>query len=464
MLNDLKELIAIESVKSQPEEHAPFGRGCRQALDWFLQKAESYGLKTGELDGYAGWAEYGDGQECVAALCHLDIVPAGEGWASDPFTLLIENGNLYGRGVADDKGAAIMCLHALKEIKEKSLKLNKRIRVIVGLNEEHGSGCMKYYVANGGEIPKVSFVPDSDFPIINSEKGILHLGIRIPLDKFFQENIAHISGGGSINVVPDKASISIFKDSPLSNYLTQVGGGTISSEIFSQPEIVGSILAAGHRIEDYFIKIESDVITIETVGTAGHAMAPHKSDNAIWKLFSFLDGLSDKSPILKCFNEYFCTPMSAEKLGIYKSDPQSGDVTISMGIIEVDENSLYFTLDLRLNITSNHEEVQEMIAKAWPPKSKVEVLRYSPNLFIDCNDTLITTLLGAYKDVTGLDAYCMHCGGGTYARELPNAVAFGPTFPGLVTNIHKPDECFPVEAFYKAAKVYKEAFIRLAKI
>lgn len=463
MLNDLKEIIAIKSILSEPEENAPFGRGCRNALDWFLQKAKSYGLKTGELDGYAGWAEYGEGTECVAALCHLDVVPAGEGWASDPFTLLIEDGKLYGRGVADDKGAAVMCLHALKEIKEEGIKLNKRIRVIVGLNEEHGSACMKYYVANGGEIPSVSFVPDSDFPIINSEKGILHLDVTIPLDKFFKENVAYISGGESINVVPDRASISIFKDSPLYEFLLKVGNGKINSEIFSKTEIVGSILAKGHRIEDYSIKNESEVITIEANGTAGHAMAPHKADNAIWKIFAFLDGLSDKSPILTCLNEYFCTHMSAEKLGIYKSDEQSGDVTISMGKMGVDENSLYFTLDLRLNITSDPEKVQENIAKILPAKSKIEVLRYSPNLFIDCNDNLITTLLSAYKDVTGLDAYCLHCGGGTYARELPKAVAFGPTFPGLVTNIHKPDECFPVEAFFKAAKIYKEAFIRLAR-
>ncbi|MCL2675448.1 MAG: Sapep family Mn(2+)-dependent dipeptidase [Firmicutes bacterium] len=461
ILNDLKELIAIKSVLSDPQDAAPFGPGCKSALDWFLDKANSYGLATGQSEGYCGWAEYGEGTECVAALCHLDIVPAGEDWATNPFKLTIRDSKLLGRGVTDDKGSAVMCLHALKDIKERGLPLKRRIRVIVGLNEENGSKCMLHYVEHC-EIPAASFVPDADFPLINSEKGILHLKARVPLDKFFKDNIASIGGGESFNVIPDRASISIFADSPFGQKLKAICGNKIAECVFTNSEIVGAILAGGHRIEDYTIRDGGELITIEARGKSGHAMAPHKADNAVWKLFSFLNGPAGDSPLVENLCAYFCTVKSAEKLGIYKSDEESGDTTISMGVIEVDDKTLSFSLDIRLNITNNHEDVKKKILAALPARSKLEDVRFSPNLFVSKNSRLITTLLGVYKDVTGLDVYCHRSGGGTYARTIPNAVAFGPTFPGVVTNIHKPNECMPLEDFFAAAEVYKEAFIRLA--
>lgn len=463
MFNDLAELIKIKSVKDEPCENAPFGKGCREALDWFLDKAREFGLSVGESEGYCGWAEYGEGETCIGVLCHLDVVPAGDGWSSDPYSLLIENGKLYGRGVADDKGSVIMCLHALKEIKDSGIKTKRRIRIIVGCDEEHGSSCIKHYVEHC-EIPTYSFVPDSDFPVINSEKGILHLKATVPLDKFFRQNVAYIHGGESINVVPDTAAISLFNDSPLAKYFAELTGGTITREIFSKPELVGNILAAGSRIEDFSVKNESKVVTFETTGTAGHAMCPQRADNAVWKLFLLLNANGFESEIVKTMNEYFCTPLSAEKLNIYKCDEESGDTTISMGMIDVSDSSLHFTLDIRLPISADHEEVKRNILAVLPAHSKLDVLKYAPNLYIAKENPLVTALLEVYSDVTGEEPYCLKCGGGTYARELPNAVAFGPTFPDVETNLHKADENFGIADFEKAMRIYKEAMLKLARL
>jgi len=474
--NDLKEIIAIKSVLEAPPEgvkNAPFGAGNRAALDWFLKKAKAFGLKTGEVDGYAGWAEYGEGDECIGALCHLDVVPAGESWTYPPFELTEKNGRLYGRGVVDNKGAVVMCLHALKEIKAAKTKTNRRIRIIVGLNEEHGSACINHYVGhieNGG-IPKMSFIPDAGFPVINSEKGILHLQVTIPLDSFFKKNIAYIEGGASINVVPDGATVSIFKDSPIGGIIEKLAqesaGGIIDNKLFSSPALAGEILASGASPNDYSIKTEADVYTITTAGTAGHAMAPDQADNAIWKIITALGALggASSSPVVDFLTTYICNAKATSKLGIYKSDEASGDVTLNAGIIEFDgDSNLRFTMDVRLCVSANVDEVKANIEKALPKGGRMEVLRFSPNLYVSKDDPLVKTLLAVYKDKTGEDGYCVQTGGGTYARALlpAVAVAFGPTFDGKDSNLHKPDEYTDVDDFKKCAEIYKEAMIRLA--
>lgn len=461
MLNDLAEIISIKSVLGEPQEGAPFGIECRKALDWFLNKAQSYGFKTCDMDGYCGYAEYGEGDTCIGVLCHLDVVPAGEGWTTDPYKLVIEDGYMYGRGVVDDKGSVVMCLHALKEIKESAIKLSRRIRIIVGCNEEHGSACIKHYVKHG-EIPAMSFVPDSDFPLINSEKGILHLMYSIPLDEFFKQNIAYIQGGESYNVVPDHAKISIFKDSEFGKKLLALCNGEVNNSIFSSSYVAGEILASGIRLEDFTAIDEGEAITIEAKGISGHAMEPHKGDNAIWKLFKLL-ACFDDGEIVTFMNNYICTPIGAEALGIYKKDDVSGDLTMSMGIIKVDDDRLYFSLDMRLPICASHEEIKKQLLSKLPGKSKLESETYAPNLYIDKSSTLIQTLLKVYEECTGKEGYCMICGGGTYARELPNAVAFGPTFEGVETNIHNIDEHVSIVEFEKAAEIYKKALIALAK-
>ncbi|MBR2967795.1 MAG: Sapep family Mn(2+)-dependent dipeptidase [Clostridia bacterium] len=461
MLKDLSEIIAIKSVLGEAQPGAPFGVECRNALDWFLAKAEEYGFKTGNYDGYCGYAEYGEGKECIGALCHLDVVPAGEGWSSDPFALVIKDEQLFGRGVVDDKGSVVMCLHALKEIKDSGIKLNKRIRIIAGCNEEHGSACIKHYV-NHGEIPSMSFVPDSDFPLINSEKGILHLMYSLPLDDFFKKNIAFISGGESYNVVPDRSRISIFKDSELGKRFLEICDGNISNKLFTCSQAVGAILAAGYKVEDFCAIDEGEVITIETRGVAGHAMAPDKADNAIWKLIKMLACFTD-SEIVSFLNEYICSHSAAENLGIYKSDDVSGELTMSMGIIKVDDDRLYFSLDMRLPVCANPDEIKRQISSKMPAKTKIEQKKFAPNLYIDKNSPLVQTLLRVYTECTGKEARCLICGGGTYARELPNTVAFGPTFEGSETNIHNIDEHVSIAEFYKAAEIYKKAMIELAK-
>ena len=458
MLNDLRELIAVKSVMGEAKENAPFGEGPRKALDVFLNIAARYGFKTHDEGGYCGWAGMGEGEDIIGILGHLDVVPAGEGWSHDPYSLAIEDGLLLGRGVADDKGPTIAALHAMKRIKDSGIKLRHRVRLIVGCNEENGSQCIEYYREHC-EIPKASFVPDADFPIINSEKGILHLLLTLDCDSALTQNVSKMNAGIRPNVVPDLCSLDVPKDSELYGYLEKLGS---DNSVFTRPEVATVIARGNMRIEDFSIHFFEDKLVLEARGVAGHAMDPDKGENAAVKMLKLLSGLpaTKKSAALNSIVGALGANDSAKLLGIECEDEVSGKLTVNLGILELKSGKLNITLDLRLPVCADHEKVKAKIAERISGAVVAE-LRFSPNLYIPADNPLITARLSAYEEVTGEKGECLYCGGGTYARELPNAVAFGPTFKGLETNIHNIDESFPIELMEKLVGIYEKAILKL---
>ena len=162
LIQDIMKLVSIDSVETAPDAGMPFGAGAAKALDCFLETAESIGLKTENFDHYAGHADYGDQEETLGILGHVDVVPCSGSWVCDPFKPEIIDGKLYGRGVLDDKGPLLACLHAVKILKEMGVPLSKKIRFIVGANEETDWKCMDYYF-NKKKIPapQMSFTPDA---------------------------------------------------------------------------------------------------------------------------------------------------------------------------------------------------------------------------------------------------------------------------------------------------------------
>ena len=147
ILSHIQDSIRIESVSGEPYEGAPYGKGPKAALEHALRLGESFGLKTKNVDDRAGWVEYGEGEEMIAILGHLDVVPAGDGWNYPPFGGEICDGRLYGRGVLDDKGPVIGAICGLKAMKDLGIKTKRRIRVIFGCAEETGCDCIHHYIA-----------------------------------------------------------------------------------------------------------------------------------------------------------------------------------------------------------------------------------------------------------------------------------------------------------------------------
>ncbi|MDE7164269.1 MAG: Sapep family Mn(2+)-dependent dipeptidase [Clostridiales bacterium] len=462
ILDDLAEIVAIPSVYSEPKGGAPYGEACLDALKWFVNKAHSYGLNSELMDGYCAYAEVGSGEECIGILGHLDVVPAGNGWASDPFKMVEEDGKVYGRGVGDDKGAVVVCLHALRSLKNQGAKLNRRVRLIVGADEERGSSCIRYYLANGGEVPAMSFVPDSEFPVINSEKGIAHIILNFT-DEKLSKNIAAITGAECANAVPDKSTVSVVAGSPLQKYIEELCGGTVTAELFKKQPIAGRIIEGGNSLTDYEI-YNGKNIDITAVGTAEHASTPDKGDNALWKTLGLLSACNEAigAECLPGIYEYLCASDAAQRLGVYVNDPKSGNTTMCLSQAELDCDTLKLLIDFRLPLGVTAEDVAQKLEEKTGCKAVVR--DYHENLYIAEDAPLITALLEVYRSLTGDMTQPLQVGGGTYARELPNAVAFGCTPLGVDINMHRADENFPVRQLFKNYEIYLAAAKKLANM
>lgn len=459
ILDDLAEIVAIPSVYSAPEPNAPYGKACLRALEWFVDKARAYGLKAEIMDGACAYAETGEGKECVGILGHLDVVPAGNGWATDPFKMVEENGKVYGRGVGDDKGAVVVCLHALKAINESGKKLKRRVRLIVGADEERGSSCIRHYLEKGGEVPAMSFVPDSEFPVINSEKGIAHI-IFTFRDELIEKGVTHISGAECANAVPDRATARIAKGSALFTAAEKLCGGTPTAELFKTKKIAERIVSGGASFNDFEIYNGADGMELVAVGTAEHASTPEKGDNALWKLFGVLGALG--SPVADTVYEYLCSVLSSEKTGVYVDDAKSGDTTMCMSQAWIEDGALKILIDFRLPLGETADFVAEQIANKTGCSATVR--DYHENLYIDENAPLVKALLKVYRELTGDMTAPLKTGGGTYARELPNAVAFGCTPVDIDINMHRADENFPVAQLFKNYEIYLKAAEELANL
>ncbi len=463
ILGDLDEIVAIPSVYSAPQKDAPYGIECKRALEWFVAKARSYGLKAENIDNYAAYAEVGEGAECVGVLAHLDVVPAGNGWSTDPFKVCHDGGMLYGRGVGDDKGSVVVCLHALVALKDSGAKLKRRVRLIVGADEERGSSCIRHYLEAGGEAPAMSFVPDSEFPVINSEKGISHIRFVFD-DKALYDNVDYIEAAQCFNAVPDRSVVKLVKGSRLERAINERCGGAPTADVFKTLPAVEEIISSGSRPEDFEITSGAAQIEIAANGTAEHASTPEKGDSALWKMLRFLASYNGTigSKYLEKISEYMCTPLAAEKLGIYVDDVKSGDLTMCMSEAKFDCGKFTFVVDFRLPLGVKPGDVAGRVCKILG--CTADILDYHPNLYIDEDSPLIKALLKVYRGITGDDTPPLKTGGGTYARELPNAVAFGCTPVDMDINMHRADEHFPVEQLFKNFDIYLAAMKELANM
>lgn len=459
MINDLARLIEINSTNATAEQGAPFGRNNRKALDVFTDIARGYGLRTGTDEGYAAWAEYGEGEGLIGILGHLDIVPAGNGWSTDPFKLTVENGMLYGRGVSDDKGPVVACLHSLARLARENVKLNGRVRLIVGCNEEEGSACIKHYVKHC-EIPTVAFTPDSDFPVTASEKGILHLSVSLPLSPTAAQALSYVEGGEKANIVPNLCKAAITKNSPL---YAALDAYRVPADILKNEKVALALAEHGCDLSDISIYPSGGFIEISARGTSAHASTPLKGSNAISKMSVLLCALLPEDETLSKLAEIFGARSPEKALGIYESD-ETGETTVNAGVCRKKDDKLVLTLDIRIPACSDAKKVTATIKEKFG-NAQVVTLHSAPALSVDENGLLVNTLMNVYRDCTGdFESKPLHIGGGTYAKELPCCVAFGAVFPGKNTHMHDADECYPVEDFYKLEEIYYKAILALDEI
>lgn len=446
MLKTLSEVVRINSVRGEEKADAPFGEGPKKCLNFVLEKAKELGFKTKNMDNYMGWAELGEGSEMIAVMGHLDVVPEGSGWDKDPFSGQVENGNIYGRGTMDDKGPTVACLYALKAIKESGLPLKRRIRILFGTNEETGSDDMKYYRENGGEIPFCGFTPDGEYPVINGEKGIINATFKKDLDQKSDLILKKISGGTAFNVVPAHAK----------------------AEFTCQEFLKKEILADKKFSEKIKIEETKEGFIVEAKGLEAHASTPEKGNNAIGNLLIAIKDFPMDKELKKAvvfLAEKIGLETFGQSLGIDIYDDNSGKLSLNMGVIEGNENFLEVKLNYRYPVTRSYDECAPILDKQFDQVGFKKIFeKHKNSLFVDENTEFIKILLDVYKEHTNFKPHTKSIGGGTYAKALPNIVAFGPIFPGDEIREHLPNEYWEVEKIFLNMEIYADAMYRLANM
>jgi len=439
MLQELEHLIMFKSISEETENHeAPFGEECKKALEYVLSLGEKLGFRTKNIDGYCGYIEMGEGEEMVGIIGHLDVVPANmeDGWKSNPFIPEIREGKLYGRGAIDDKGPIIASLYAMKAVQE-TMKINKRVRLILGLNEEKNWKCIHYYKQRE-EAPTIGFSPDADFPCIYAEKGI----ITVKLDhEFYIDNceILEVStGDNAINVVPKYCMMRL--------KLTQPE----EMERFQNTE------------EVHVERISKDTVKLVAYGKAAHAAHPKMGENAIIKMLKYLKG---NWYIDKLEENGVLELESPKAFGGEDTADESGVLTSNIAKMKYAYGRLKLYTNLRVPVNTNLDEIQKCceILKTKIPGLEYGLDNSNTGLYVAKDSYLVKTLTNIFNEETGLQEEPIAIGGGTYARAFKNCVSFGMNMPGDPDMCHQVDEFIDIEKWLLGTKIYARAIYELAK-
>jgi succinyl-diaminopimelate desuccinylase len=443
LVADLRLLLQCESVKSEPLPFAPFGLGVRAAFDKVLEFGERYGFRTKDYEGYALHLEIGEGEEIVGALSHVDVVPPGSGWSLPPFEGVVRDGYIYARGAQDDKGPTMAVLYAARAIQELGLPLRRRIRLIVGGDEESGWECMRYYFQHEPERPCCGFTPDGGWPLIYAEKGIVNLQIEKrggPAEQL--PRIAWAHGGERPNMVPDRAEA-----------LLEARG--------EQIDAIQRTLAG---LEGVATASEPNGVLVIAWGKSAHGSSPDEGVNAVAKLLSALEQLElAENRIWLCPVREWAQSIDGAALGIAHHDEVSGALTTNLGLLDYNGARVRCTVNVRYPVTWTLDALLERLLTTIEPQGFALTGHFgiAPH-YVPLETPFLQTILRVYREETGDDKPPKTMGGGTYARATPNIVAIGTGFEGDGA-AHEPDERMAISSLQKITLIYARILYELAQ-
>jgi succinyl-diaminopimelate desuccinylase len=448
MLEDVIKLVQIESFRENACVGMPFGEGPAKALEFCLELGKSFGFDTKNIDNYAGHIEYGEGEELLGILAHVDVVPPGEGWTMPPFGGEIKDGRIYGRGTMDNKSAIIAAIYCLKVLRDLEIKPKMKIRVIIGAAEETGMEDMGYYFRKE-QLPDYAFTPDSEYPICNREKGILRIRVSKKNDSFEDKRLISFMSGRASNMVPDTAQAFI---NCTDNEISKI-----------------RLLTEQYKNITFDISLtETNSVSIRCFGKAAHASEPEQGQNSASYLIEVLSksfGHNTLGNFFEFINNAICLELDGYSMGIACEDEQSGKLTLNLGIVNIDHQSSNATIDIRYPVTVNSENIIKQITlKAQECGLKTTLIDDIPPLFVPEDSILIKKLSHAFETVTGQKAELFSTGGGTYARALKNrGVAFGAGFKPLsYYNIHAANEFLVIDEFMEHCEICLQAIYEIS--
>lgn len=422
----LEKFIAIDSVydESTVSAEAPFGAGVRAALDYIGELATQMGFEVDYCDHYCTEISYGEG-EIMDIYAHADVVPVSPDWTHEPFKATVEDGVMYGRGTSDDKGPAIAALFALKILKDQGYLGGYKIRLIVGGNEERGSRCLHHYFqVLGKPYPKYGFTPDGDFPLIYAEKAIYDYRHEFEIPNLG----APFSFGDALNIVLADAAITL--ELP-------------AERLLREAENYGS------EYPDVQLRVEGKTLAIK--GKASHGSLPWLGSNAGLHLLNFLGNIKGLPELTAIFENYRYgdgKPFGGDFRSKYFSDS-----SYCIGRMAYDGHKLILYVNMRLPENVKPETALANVSQKMG--GKVILMDGADALLIDPQSKLVQLLLQAYQKETGdYTSRPLAIGGGTYAKESRNTLAFGSTFPGRDNRIHDNDEFITLDDFFNSIAIY----------
>lgn len=430
-LNNLDRVVSIPSYYQEDSTKYPFGENIQKVLEEMIDICKELGFRTYiDSEGYYGYAEIGSGEKLVGVLGHLDVVPPGDlsKWENEPFKPVIKDGKYYGRGAQDDKGPTLAAIYALKTLLDCGFKLKYRVRFIFGTDEENLWRDMPKYVEKE-EIPTVGFTPDSKFPLIYSEKGLLQC-------KLIAKNESGLvfKGGDAFNSVP--SNIIVPKNEELMKVLLEL---------------------------NYEFKDKDEVI--EIVGKSVHAQVAETGINAINRYMHALTKLGKETKSGKFITENLIGYDFAEPIFELVKDEHSGELKFNVGKIEFTEENEILMIDMRIPVTYDKEKIVETLSRKAKEYGFEYIQHdYLKSIYVPLDSELITTLVSAYQEITGdMESQPVASGGATYARAMNNCVAFGCVLPGSPKTEHQPNEYIILDDIKKAMKIYMKAFEKFNK-
>ncbi|MBQ6326699.1 MAG: dipeptidase PepV [Clostridia bacterium] len=452
LIENIRRWIAIPSIQDAPAgENAPFGKEVRRMLDTALADGRRFGFEVRDIDGYAGDITLGSGEQTMGMLAHLDVVPLGDGWTHDPLGGEIEDGKLYGRGATDDKGPALCALYAMRAVKEAGIPLKHGVRLILGCDEETGMSDMRYY-ASKMKMPDYGFSPDAEFPVINIEKGGINLRLAAVTggEEGAELPVYSLYAGERPNVVPAEATA-----------LVGLNGMTLDA-------LNDKLAAIAATHEGFRLKAVAEGegrARIVATGVNGHAAMPWRAVNAAGMLLIALSELNaggGSREAIATLAQAVGMDYTGKALGIACKDELSGELTSNLGILRYDGNEISALLDIRYPLCGNEETLLGQAAMRVSPVLSVRRMGGHTPLHVPAESHVVQGLLKVYHEVTGLDAYTIAIGGGTYSRMMPNTVAFGVCFPGDMDVCHIADEYIDLEKLMLGVKIFAHAIAELA--
>jgi len=449
IVKNVQRLVRIPSVEAPRDGNMPFGKDVQKALDEALALCDQLGFNTLNVDNYAGHADFGNHKETLGILAHLDVVPAGDNWSKDPFGGEIHDNKIYGRGTIDDKGPCVAALFAMKAVKDSGVTLKKNVRMIFGTNEETNWEGIMYYL-NHHKAPELAFTPDADFPVIHGEKGIVDIEVKHTFSDIVHDGglrILSFKGGNAINMVPDKAEVRLIETYPI--------------------EAIVAKFNEAHNTSISYEK-KDDVTILTAQGKSAHGSTPHLGVNAISHLLWLLDVLDieigDQSDFIRFFRKHIGMDYNGQNMGCAFEDKDSGKLTLNIGLIDIDEEKASISFNIRYPINRKVDDVTKgIIDTIGSHNYEVIPSGHLDPIYFEKDHPMITTLNDIYQSYTSDVREPLTIGGGTYARAMKNAVAFGPMFPGDPDVAHQLDEYIDIDKLILVTKMYAKAIYELAK-